>query len=380
MHLLFLSERFPPEIGGVAASADRIARSLAALGHAVHVVTLTRDLPAGSVERTSLGPGLHRYRLGQSKNLDFTLQQAITFLEWLHGQERFGLFWGHFVQTAGFLAAWLGRRLGVPSLLALRGNDFDRQVFPPGDFARLHWCLLHASRLVSVSQDLAAKVRALVERTATVLPNAVDTDLFAPGPRADELRARLGLPGEELLLGFSGELRAKKGLNFLLAALQHVRARQPARLLVIGEVRGGDRGDFERSLVGLGLEGAVTVTGHLTDAAEVARHLRLCDLFVLPSLWEGMPNGLLEAMACGVPVVASDAGGIPEIVRDAVEGLVVPRTHLHQLGPRIGAWLALPEADQQRMVSAARQRVETYHSLAVERAALGRIVAEAAGG
>src|SRR5947209_6545395 len=124
MHILFVSERFPPDIGGVAASAERIARSLAALGHSVHVVTLTRDLPAGSVERTPLPGGLQRYRLGQSKNLDFTLQQAITFLEYLHGQERFGLLWGHFVQTAGFLAAWLGRRLNVPSLLALRGNDF----------------------------------------------------------------------------------------------------------------------------------------------------------------------------------------------------------------------------------------------------------------
>jgi glycosyltransferase involved in cell wall biosynthesis len=379
MHILFLSERFPPDIGGVAASAARITGSLAALGHTVHVVTLTRDLPAGSVERTQLADGLHRYRLGQSKNLDFTLQQALTFLEWLHGHERFGLLWGHFVQTAGFLAAWLGRRLGVPSLLALRGNDFDRQVFPPGDFARLHWCLLHGTHLVSVSQDLAAKVKALVDRTSTVLPNAVDTDLFAPGRREEGLAARLGVPAGELLLGFSGELRAKKGLNFLLAAVQHVRLRQPARLLVIGEVRGGDRGEFERVLVGLGLEGAVTVTGHLADPAEVARHLRLCDLFVLPSLWEGMPNGLLEAMACGVPVVASDAGGIPEIVRDGVEGLLVPRTHLHQVGPRIAAWLALPDGERGRMAVAARRRVESQHSLAVEREALGRIVADVTG-
>jgi glycosyltransferase involved in cell wall biosynthesis len=239
--------------------------------------------------------------------------------------------------------------------------------------------LLHASHLVSVSQDLAAKVRALVERRPTVLPNAVDTDVFAPGGREEELMARLGLPDDELLIGFSGELRAKKGLNFLLAAVQHVRRRQPARLLVIGEVRGGDRGEFERSLVGLGLEGAVRVTGHLEAPAEVARHLRLCDLFVLPSLWEGMPNGLLEAMACGVPVLASDAGGIPEIVRDGVEGLLVPRTHLHQLGARIASYLALPQGVRQRMAVAARQRVEVEHSLGVEREALGRIVAEITG-
>ena len=378
MRILFLSERFPPDIGGVAASAGRISRSLADLGHALHVITLTRSLPAGSVERNSLGPGRLLYRLGQSKNLDFTLQQAITFLEYLHQQEPFNLLWGHYVQTAGFLAAWLGRRLGVPSLLSLRGNDFDRQVFPPGDFARLQWCVTHATHLVSVSRDLADKVRALVDRTPIVLANAVDTGVFCPGPRPDDLAGPLGLPGGEMILGFSGELRAKKGLPFLLAALKEVREHRPARLLVIGEVRQGDRGEFERVRVGMGLDDAVTITGHLTEPVDVARHLRLCDLVLLPSLWEGMPNSLLEAMACGTAVLASDAGGIPEIIQDGVNGLLVPKTHLHQLGRRIRDWLTLSEEQRWQTAAAARRTIEAHHSLAVESEALARLVAGAA--
>jgi glycosyltransferase involved in cell wall biosynthesis len=378
MKILFIAERFSPDIGGVAVSAGRIARSLASLGHAVHAVTLTRDLPAGSVHRDPVAPGLDLYRLGQSRNLDFTLQQALTFLEWLHGQERFSLLWGHYVQTAGFLAAWLGARSGVPSLLAVRGNDFDRQVFPPGDFARLQWCLQRASHLVAVSRDLGEKVRSLVGRTPTVLPNSVDTDLFSPGPRPEELAGKLGLRAGEVVLGFSGELRAKKGLPFLLGALQQVRERCPARLLVIGEVRSADLGEYERASVGLGVQDGVVITGRLEDPAEVARHLLLCDLFLLPSLWEGMPNGLLEAMACGVPVLASDAGGIPEIVTDGVEGLLTPRTHLHQLGKRVKEWLALPEERRRRMAASARQTVEARHSLACERAALARLLGEVA--
>src|SRR5262249_49363519 len=148
----------------------------------------------------------------------------------------------------------------------------------------------------------------------------------------------------------------------------------PARLLVIGEVRAGDRGEFERVRVGMGLEDGVTITGHLDDPADVARHLRLCDLFLLPSLWEGMPNGLLEAMACRVPVLASDAGGIPEIVQDGADGMLVPRTHLHQLGRRIGEWLALPQEERRRMGAAARATVEGRHSLAAEREALARLI------
>ncbi len=376
MQILFLAERFPPDIGGVAGSAARIARSLAILGHAVHVVTLTRDLRAGSVDRQTPGERLWLYRLGQSKNLDFSLQQALTFLEFLHAQQGFDVVWGHYVQTAGFLAAWLGRRLRLPSILALRGNDFDRQLFPPGDLARLQWCLTHATRLVAVSADLAGKVRCLVDREPTVLPNAVDTELFRPGPRPMDLARSLGLPEGEVVLGFSGELRAKKGLPFLLDALAAVRRQRPARLLVIGAVRGNDQGELERACVGLGLEGAVHITGHLAEPAEVARHLLLCDLFLLPSLWEGMPNGLLEAMGCGVPVLASDAGGIPEVLTDGVNGVIVPRTHLHLLGRQALAVLALPEGRRREMAHAARATVLGRHSLTTEREHLAALLAD----
>jgi glycosyltransferase involved in cell wall biosynthesis len=264
--------------------------------------------------------------------------------------------------------------LGIASILALRGNDFDRQVFPPGDLARLEWCLRNASELIAVSADLASKVHCLVDRRPIVLVNAVDTDLFCPRPREPTLASQLGFVEGEVVLGFSGELRAKKGLPFLLDALARVRQDRPTRLLVIGEVRGGDRGEFERVCVGLGLSGAVSITGHLAEPAEVARHLRLCDLFVLPSVWEGMPNGLLEAMACEIGVITSDAGGIPEIVRDGVNGLLVPRTHLHQLGRRILDWLNWPKEQRMALASAARNTVVEHHSLPVEQVALASIL------
>jgi glycosyltransferase involved in cell wall biosynthesis len=367
MPILFLAEKFPPDIGGVAASAGRLATSLASLGRPVHVFALSRDLAAGSVERRELPAGAVLHRFGQSKNLDFTLQQALTYLEWLHGRHRFRLAWGHFAQNPGFLAAWLGRTLGIPSVVAVRGNDLDRQLFPPGDLARLEWSLKAATRVVCVSADLGRKVRALVEREADVLPNAVDTAIFTP-------RAR---PVNDVpILGFSGELRAKKGLTFLLQALDDVRRVRPVRLLVIGEVRGGDRGEWERMRIGLNLDECVEVTGHLSDPAAVASQLRRCDLFVLPSLWEGMPNGLLEALACGVPVIASDAGGIPEIVEDGVSGVVIPRTHLHQLGSRILDFLRWPRERVEAMVSEGLRVIARRHTPEVERRGLQDLLAK----
>jgi glycosyltransferase involved in cell wall biosynthesis len=374
MRILFVSERYPPEIGGVAASARRIARALARLGHEVHVFVLCRDLHGGSAESRLDGPGLTLHRFGQSRNLDFTLQQGLNFLEWLHRRQGFRAVWGHYLQTAGFLAAWLGRRLGLPALLAVRGNDLDRLLFPPGDFARLEWCLRSCRRVVTVTHDLADKVRALVGREAFVLPNAVDADLFRPGPRPPELAGRYGLGPGELVLGFSGELRAKKGMAFLLEALREVRCRRPARLLVIGAVRARDRGEFARAEAEPGLAEGVTVTGHLADPADVARHLLLCDLLLLPSLWEGMPNSLLEAMAAGVPVIASDAGGIPEVLSDGQCGLLLPRTHLHLLGSRVQEWLELPEERRRAMTAEARRVILERHSFGHEEAGLAELL------
>jgi glycosyltransferase involved in cell wall biosynthesis len=259
----------------------------------------------------------------------------------------------------------------------VRGNDLDRQLFPPGDMARLEWCLRSASRVITVSHDLARKVRVLVNREAVVVPNAVDTSTFQPAAKPVQLAERYAIRPEELVLVFSGELRAKKGLRFLLEALRQVLVWQPARLLIIGEVRPKDRGEYTRTAsIDPAVEPHITLTGHLTAARDVAQHLLLGDVFLLPSLWDGMPNSLLEAMAAGVPVIASDAGGIPEVVHDGVSGFLVPRTHLHRLADRIEELLSLSGAHRAALTSAARQTVLAHHSLAAEEARLAAILAE----
>lgn len=344
-------------------------------GHVVEVVVHARELPGGAVETTQLESGLIVHRCGPARSVDYTQQQTLIFLEWLHRRQPFDLVWGHYLTTAGFLAAWFGRTAGIASILSVRGNDLDKELFPPGDFGRLQWCLQTATKIVTVSRDLATKVRALVNRDALVLPNAVDVDLFQPGPRPDDLAQKYGLVPGEIVLGFSGELRAKKGLPFLVQCFREVQARQPARLLVIGQVRGSDRGELERLLDDEVLRQRLAVTGHLPDPAEVARHLRLADLVLIPSLWEGMPNSLLEALAAGVPVIASDAGAIPEVVCDGVHALLLPRTHLHLLSQRVEELLAQPGDSRRAMIAAGRKLVEQHYSPAAEAQRLRQILA-----
>jgi len=304
------------------------------------------------------------HRLGLFGAPDTSMQYTLNVLEWLHAERAFAALWGHYLQPAGFLAVLFGERAGLPCTVSARGNDLERTLFPPGDFARLLWTLERAGVVTAASRALKANIDLLLgTERAAVLYNAVDPVLFAPGPPDPGLRRSLGIDPREAVLGFSGELRLKKGLPFLLDALARVRRVRPACLLVIGEIRGRDTLLLDNFRAERPEDAArVIVTGHIPDPAEVAGRLRLCDLFLHPSLWDGLPNALLEAMACAIPVLASDAGGIPEALCGSAGGRLLARNELHRLGEAALELLDLPPAERAAMGTAGRRRaLEAFH-------------------
>jgi glycosyltransferase involved in cell wall biosynthesis len=262
--------------------------------------------------------------------------------------------------------------------VSARGNDVDMMMFPPGDFARLTWTLDRARVVTAASRDLAKKIDLLLDRDAEVIvvPNAVDTEIFSPGAVDPTLAPSLGISPDELVLGFSGELRHKKGLPFLLAALAEVRRHRPACLLVIGEVRAREH-EHLVAFSSAQPEAAerIVVTGHVESTARVRDHLRLVDVFLLPSVWDGMPNALLEAMACERVVIASDAGGIPEIVDHGVDGLLVARHELHRLGEAVLEVAGLSAERRGAIGAAARKKIVDRMSSANEASALHEVLA-----
>jgi glycosyltransferase involved in cell wall biosynthesis len=360
LRLLFLAERYPPDLGGVASSAGRISRSLAASGAEVDVIAWTRSLQPGVVVHDQGNPSV--YRMGRFREWDATMPHTLNLFDWLVSERSYDAIWGHYLAPAGFLATWFGRLKNIPATVSIRGNDLDRDMYPPGDFARLRWTLENANCISAVTADLAAKVAALSGRKDVVcLQNAVDSESFVPQPdaaRAARLRAKLGIRPEEIVLGFSGELREKKGQQFLLEALRRVRETRPACLLIIGEVRPSE---IPRLMQWTGAgtleEHRILVTGQLATPAEVNEHLQLSDVYLQPSLWDGMPNALLEAMAAGCGCIGSDAGGIPEIITNGVNGIIIPRWELHRLGESVLDWLAAEPEYRARIRKAARDRV-----------------------
>lgn len=162
-----------------------------------------------------------------------------------------------------------------------------------------------------------------------------------------------GGPGSRLL--FVARLAEVKGLPVLLEAVAELLADHPdLHLTVIGD--GPDRARFEKVAADLGLGSAVTFAGYQSQA-EVARHLAATDVFVLPSYAEGVPVTLMEAMGSGVPVVATQVGGVGELVEDGVNGYIVRPGDGPALADRIGRLLG-DGASRQRFGAAGRAKVE----------------------
>jgi len=151
-----------------------------------------------------------------------------------------------------------------------------------------------------------------------VVTNAVDLDEFRVG--GQDSRTRLGLSNEEVVLGIVGRLEPEKDHHTLLRAFQALIAHgQAARLLIVGD--GSLRGQLESQCRALGIERNVVFLGARADIPEV---LAAFDVFVLSSVQEGVPLSVVEAMAAGKPVIATDVGGLRLLVKPAMNGLLVP--------------------------------------------------------
>jgi glycosyltransferase involved in cell wall biosynthesis len=243
----------------------------------------------------------------------------------------FDLIDAHFGYPDGLAAVLLGRSLGRPVVVTLRGTE---PLVAAADARRrraLAWGLRHADRLIAVSGPLADGARALMAEYGPpdrappieVIPNGVDTVRFAPGERGAARRA-LGLPEQGRLLVSVGNLSPRKGFQRVLRVLPDLLRTVPDLRFAIVGGRGGeaDNGaELRRLAAELGVAGRTVFVGP-EPPERVAEWLRAADVFVLASDHEGCPNVVWEALASGVPVVATRVGEVPRMVPDFAGRLV----------------------------------------------------------
>ncbi|AIF48401.1 glycosyltransferase family 4 protein [Dyella japonica] len=218
--------------------------------------------------------------------------------------------WGYPDAAAG---GWLARHLGIPYVVKVHGSDLNVKAEQPLVRPQIRRALQGAQAVVAVSQALAEKAVSLGVDPARVhvLYNGVEPSLFHPGSLS-EARTRLGLPQDERIVLYVGNLKDTKGCLDLLEAFPHVLLTHPdANLILIGS--GPARDPLLQRANALGCQNRVRLVGAVEHDA-LGDWFRAADLLCLPSHNEGVPNVVLEAMACGTPVVATRVGGIPEVL------------------------------------------------------------------
>lgn len=194
-----------------------------------------------------------------------------------------------------------------------------------------------AYRVVGVSEHTTANLRRyerIPQRKLLTIPNGIDARPYELPFDPTVKRQELGL-SDGPVVGFAGRLATQKGVAYLLEAMRLLLRRFPRlTLLVAGE--GPLNPDLRRTARELGVESSVKFLGVRPDMPEL---YRLLDVFVLPSLWEGLPMVVLEAMAAGCPVVASGVGGVPSVVEHESSGLLVPPQRPDQIATEVGRLL-----------------------------------------
>ena len=236
-----------------------------------------------------------------------------------HGDDahRFDVVDAHYFYPDGVAAARVAAQLGLPLVISARGSDINLIAQKPFARRRMLEAAKKADALIAVSSALALRMASLGMPAARihVLRNGVDPVVFFPESKA-EARARLGLRERARYVLGVGNLVAEKGFDLLVRAV----AKLPdARLLLVGE--GGLRGTLHALAQKLA-PGRVEFWGNMPQS-DLRLAYSAADVLGLPSLREGWPNVVLEAIACGLPVVASNVGGIPEIVGEDAPAMLV---------------------------------------------------------
>ena len=263
----------------------------------------------------------------------------------------------HWAIPTGPAAVSAARRLGLPSVITMHGGDVyvnpeQGYDFPTRWYVRpaLRWTLRKAGALTAITEDCrqhALRAGAPTQSMHLVF-NGTDLRRFSPGP-AGAVDPRFG----PSMIFACRQLFPRKGIRFLVEAAAQLKPRFPdLKVVVAGD--GFERPDLIALAERLGIARDVTFLGWVPNS-ELPQYYRAAAVSVIPSLEEGFGIPAAEAMGCETAVVASDAGGLPEVVEHGVTGLIVPRGDASALAGAIGELLADPDR-RQRMGRAGRER------------------------
>jgi len=326
MKIAILVPLFLPKwLAGTEIATYNIAKHLARRGHEVHVITtLDEGLPKENMEE-----GFYVHRVFWRKirflgivsfwiKIFFVLKKINPDI--VHAQS-IG------IGISGFLA---NKILKKPYVAWGRGSE----VYLPSTFKNTisKLVLRNADAVIALTQDMKNEMQKFCDCDISVIPNGIDTERFENLSKED-IRKRLKIKEDEKIITFVGTLRPVKGLRYLIEAMKIVRDKDKnVRLVLVGD--GEEREKLEKLVEKFGLKECVKFIGSVQNE-EIPQYMVTSDVFVLPSLSEGFPNVVLDAIASGLPIVATKVGGLPEIIEDSKNGFLVKPKNPEQIAEKI---------------------------------------------
>ncbi len=395
MNVLMLTSSYPKFRGDTTAPfVESIATNIAAQGVAVHVVLPEHhELRRGAVED---GVHFHSYKYAPRKEwtlwgyaealrgdvklkrgvyalAPFALASSFNTLMQLTAREKFDVIHAHWVLPNAPVAALVARQRNIPLVISMHGSDVfmaeKNRVF--GSTAR--WCFDRAAWLTACSDDLMQRALAIgaEENKTELIPYGADAKAFHVLPQdAARVRAELKLQRGEIMILAVGRMVHKKGFEFLIGAMPNILRDAPhARLVLVGY--GDLRDELETQAHALGLNGHITFAGRV-PRQEIPAYFAAADIVSVPSVRDeagnvdGLPNVVLEAMAAGKPIVASNIAGFPDVIEHEASGLLVEEKNSDALANAI-VKLARDKNLRERL--GARGRVQVHENLNWEKVA-----------
>ncbi len=290
---------------------------------------------------------------------------AIFRLFRLHRKHQFDVIHAHWLLPNGFIGAIVCKLCKIPLVITLHGSDIFVSKLNPIFKAMAKWTLKHVAMVTSVTPAFLPELAALgvPEEKRCMIPNGVTPSVFSTPAqkRITELRETLSIPENSLVVFALGRIVLKKGFDVLVQALPQLQEIAQDVTVIIG----GDGSDLPR-LKTLAekhnVSNVIRFPGTI-NRADVPAYFHLCDLFVLPAVFDpkgnvdGCPIVILEAMACGKPVVSSDISGIPIVVKDGETGLLVGEKNVDALANAIISMLENP-VKREQFGRAGQQRIQ----------------------
>ena len=266
---------------------------------------------------------------------------AVERLSNLIQEHRIDLLHAH-LPRSGIFSRLAARRVGLRAVLYTEHSVWSRHKVITRLLNRL--TISMTKKIIAVSEAVR---RSILEKTnlspssVVVIPNGIDASLlYSRRVDADNIRRSLGIPSDAYVVGNVASISPVKGHLYLVEAVAKLRLQYSNVYAVIVGRDAGSRKEVMDKIREVGLRDNVILTGYRSDAIEI---IQAFDVFVLPSLFEGMPVALLEAMALGKPVIVTAVGGNVEVVRHSIEGLVVPPSNSEALSTAIRFFIENPD-------------------------------------